>query len=273
MIIGNDPGVEGTAKWVHNILIKHAELTRETAPVTPADYMKGIAVCARYMNNVSSYIDGSNTLSEIVRFVENIKPTDNSISFTVAQQPIAAQSDIRLTIRSTVGAISKVKISVYDETADVRLVATSDMDVSTASVNIMLSTIYRHFILDGYYRVQVIAYGPNNTSGTKELYITWPYDNTNTGGGDTGTWPTPQIEFIDSQIYVSNYTRGIYNCIVDVNYSDSMDNLTDAWVDEVQIEDGYVTNTYTSGSSFIATLAIYKDNGDLTDWSNAVTLG
>ena len=174
LIIGT---VEGTAKWVHNILMKHAKLTRDTAPVTPADYMKGIAVCARYMNNVSSYIDGSNTLSEIVRFVENIKPTDNSISFTVAQQPIAAQSDIKLTIRSTVGAISKVKISVYDETADVRIVATSDMDVSTASVNIMLSTIYRHFILDNYYRVQVIAYGPNNTSGTKELYITWPYDS------------------------------------------------------------------------------------------------
>ena len=169
--------VEGTAKWVHNILMKHAKLTRDTAPVTPADYMKGIAVCARYMNNVSSYIDGSNTLSEIVRFVENIKPTDNSISFTVNQQPIAAQNDVQLVIIGTAGTISKVKISVYDETADVRLVATSDMDVSTASVNIMLSTIYRHFILDNYYRVQVIAYGPNNTSGTKELYITWPYDS------------------------------------------------------------------------------------------------
>jgi hypothetical protein len=233
--------------------------------------MKGIAVCARYLNNISNYHTEINTLPRIVQFVENIKPIENTISFAVQQVQVASAKDVRLNIRGlSLSEVSKLKVSIYDETADVRLVATSDIE---SALNISLTSIYRHFILDSYYRVQVIAYGPNNTSGSKELHITWPYDNTNTGGGDTGDWPTPQLEFIDGQLYVSNYTSGTYNCRVDIDYYDSMGNQTDARNEETYISGGYAPDTYIDGSSHSAMLAIYKDNGDLTDWSNSVALG
>jgi hypothetical protein len=233
--------------------------------------MKGIAVCARYLNNISNYLTEINTLPRIVQFVENIKPIENTISFAVQQVQVASAKDVRLNIRGlSLSEVSKLKVSIYDETADVKLVATSDIE---SALNISLTSIYRHFILDSYYRVQIIVFGTNNSVGYKDVYITWPYDNTNSGGGDTGDWPNPQLEFIDGKLYVSNYTNGTYNCRVDIDYYDSMDNLTDARTEETYIENGYSANTYYDGGSFSASLAIYKDNGDLTGYSNAVTLG
>lgn len=80
-------------------------------------------------------------------------------------------------------------------------------------------------------------------------------------------------KLIDGKLYVSSYFNGIPNCPIDINHYDSMDNKTDARTEETYITGGYAPDSYTDGSSYSAIVAIYKDNGDLTDWSNSVALG
>ena len=57
-------------KGIHDVLLSHFNLTRDTEPKTPGDYMKGIAVCSRYHVNRTIDTDSNQTLEEIVTNLE-----------------------------------------------------------------------------------------------------------------------------------------------------------------------------------------------------------
>lgn len=57
-------------KGIHDALLSHYGLSHENTPTTPGDYMKGIAVAARYKKSGSVDTDTLNSLETIVEYLE-----------------------------------------------------------------------------------------------------------------------------------------------------------------------------------------------------------
>lgn len=74
-------GISNTGmKGIHDALLSHFNLTHETPPTTPGDYMKGIAVAARFHKNGIIDTESRNSLAEIVDLLKETGPVVPIIS-------------------------------------------------------------------------------------------------------------------------------------------------------------------------------------------------
>jgi hypothetical protein len=276
LTIGNQIANEGTIAWVHDKLITHTKLTRSNKPSRPADYMRGIAVCARYLNNVTDYLDGETDLETIVTYIEEASVPPLTVN--IVPRAIASTQTMQLRISSDLerGKTGYYKVEIYDDTADTRLVASKTITNSTGNCAVGdIRTIYDAFNLNGHYRVKVTVTGPDNLWGSAETDFVWNY-NTPASGGNTGAWPTPVIDYdsIEERIYVSNYTNAYYNCIVEVGYYDDQVFIVTETFDSESIDNGLTSNPYIGSNDHTAArLAVRIRGGStLTNYSNIVEL-
>ena len=123
-------------RHVHDALLSFTGLRRNTAPTTPGDYLKGIAVCARYVNGQSSYISGNDSLWSIAYNLENPKkeePEPQPASWTV-------YIDLGvLDFRNSDGATAE---SVYFEIYSESGTWLAQKEYSTMPYGILLSSLY-----------------------------------------------------------------------------------------------------------------------------------
>lgn len=61
-----------TLKQIHDELIRLTGLGRANSPSTPGDYLKGIAVCIRYLNKDTSYLTRTSTLQQLSDIIKNV---------------------------------------------------------------------------------------------------------------------------------------------------------------------------------------------------------
>lgn len=106
-----------TLKQIHDALLSKADLTRNTTPKTPGDYLKGIAVCARKINGRSDYLTATSTLAEILHCVKNPASSASDSESTVTKYGITVtfKNNGDLTVSSDSLEIDYCNTYFYDQ--------------------------------------------------------------------------------------------------------------------------------------------------------------
>jgi hypothetical protein len=178
LIIGD---VEGSMKWAHNQLLSRSSLTRQNPPSTPADYMKGIAVCARYINGVVDYIDSVSSLPGIIDHIKTA--LYGKITLQIRQTWVDTSKTLRLVVTargntSTTSRMTKYSLNIYDKSNNSSLIYTKNVALGSArpSVTISITNDTANFVKDNEYKIEITAYTSDNKVGYQSIDIVWPYD-------------------------------------------------------------------------------------------------
>jgi hypothetical protein len=141
--------------------------------------MKGIAVCARYINGVVDYINSVSSLPSIVDYVE--MALYEKITLQIRQTWVDTSKILRLAVgitnNTTASRITKYSLNIYDKSNDSSLIHTKTVTLGSArpSVTILLTNDTANFIKDNEYKIEITAYTADNKVGYQSIDVVWPY--------------------------------------------------------------------------------------------------
>lgn len=151
----SNTGVEG----IHEALLSYTNLERNTSPIKLADYMKGIATCARYVANGYTDYTSENTLAEIIEMLEEKNEDDDmSISVTLDNTGVATVTYIGFTPSSP----QEIYWTLYDGDGNYLV-----YDGIYPNDSIYTHDFSSYMTNGGLYKVEVLAYHQGTDSYLK----------------------------------------------------------------------------------------------------------